>query len=75
MWAPRVMDLERLRQVPGLEHLENRACTTDIPVRMAVSAAVASGMRRPGRSRLSLQCRTKACARQTSGGAIPAPQA
>ncbi len=28
MWAPRVMDLERLRQVPGLEQLENRACTT-----------------------------------------------
>lgn len=27
MWAPRVMDLERLRQVPGLEQLENRACT------------------------------------------------
>jgi hypothetical protein len=28
MWAPRVMDLERLRQVPGLEQLENGACTT-----------------------------------------------
>ncbi|HTT50285.1 MAG TPA: alkyl sulfatase dimerization domain-containing protein [Streptosporangiaceae bacterium] len=28
MWAPRVMDLDRIRQVPGLEQLENRACTT-----------------------------------------------
>ena len=25
MWAPQVMDLARIRQVPGLEGLENRA--------------------------------------------------
>lgn len=31
MWAPRTMDLRQLRQVPGLEDLENRACTTVDP--------------------------------------------
>lgn len=31
MWAPRVMGLERIRQVPGLEQLENRAYTAVSP--------------------------------------------
>lgn len=28
MWAPRALDLHQLREIPGLEELENRACTT-----------------------------------------------
>ena len=34
MWAPRKMDLARLREVKGLEDLHNRACP-DVPRRTA----------------------------------------
>ena len=31
MWAPKIMDLERLREVPGLQDLTNRACAVPDP--------------------------------------------